>query len=457
LLISLKKYVLDGNKLANRAFLLKKDFSKNRLSQTPFEKEETFYTKITPCKSVYYKNNKKEYKKIIQKKSTFTTLPVDEKLYKEKLKKAIGKKIHKKIYKISKDSKVVNFKAGFDFDILYTKSDEYKKFQKQIDEEVTFDKRYDLEYLVLFGAKFQRDFNIYKKFKQIKRDSKDFEMKTNINKKMNASTAIRIELFSLYTKLLQNKIDILSENKKGRDILLKYQDTLNRILTIIKKYKELFEPKIVDKILENLEFVYKQTVVRNEIISIRENFSILDKCSKKSKFSVFLEDKDREISQKIEQFVQFLKSRECSIISRQLELLIVEGSKDEEIVYEKSIKKSLKKVIKKSLKKAKKYFKKNIDCEYIDKLTKLLSKFESVKILEDEFIYLFKKKVYSRKKYIDSLTLNLKDYIYTVQFKSSLDKEDTPFEEKEMECFRNEIDKKLSKTLKKVKKSFKKL
>ena len=373
------------------------------------------------------------------------------------MKKAIGKKIHKKIYKISKDSKVVNFKAGFDFDILYTKSDEYKKFQKQIDEEVTFDKRYDLEYLVLFGAKFQRDFNIYKKFKQIKRDSKDFEMKTNINKKMNASTAIRIELFSLYTKLLQNKIDILSENKKGRDILLKYQDTLNRILTIIKKYKELFEPKIVDKILENLEFVYKQTVVRNEIISIRENFSILDKCSKKSKFSVFLEDKDREISQKIEQFVQFLKSRECSIISRQLELLIVEGSKDEEIVYEKSIKKSLKKVIKKSLKKAKKYFKKNIDCEDIDKLTKLLSKFESVKILEDEFIYLFKKKVYSRKKYIDSLTLNLKDYIYTVQFKSSLDKEDTPFEEKEMECFRNEIDKKLSKTLKKVKKSFKKL
>ena len=443
--------------MASRVFLLRRGFSRENFSHIPFEKEEIFYTKISPCKSVYYKRYKEKYEKVVVKKGVTTASSIDKKLYQERMKKAVGRKLQKRIYTLLKDTKVVNYKAGFDFDILYTKTDEYKKFQNQIEEEVTFDKRYDEEYLAIFGSKFQRDFNIYKKFKQIKRDSKDFEMKRNINKKMNTSTAIRIELFSLYTRLLQSKIDILSENKKGRDILLKYQDTLGRILVIIRKYKKLFEPKIVDKILQNLEFVYNQTMIRDEIVSIRDNFFILDRCSKKVRFGNFLTSKDSDISQKIEQFIQFLKSRECSIISRQLELLILEGSKDDEIVYEKSIKKSLKKVIKKSLKDAKKDFKNDIECEDSGKLLKLLSKFKAVQILEDEFIYLFKKKVYLRKKYIDSLISDIEDYIHTVQFRKILQKNEEYFKEKEIMCFQKEIDEKLSKTLKKVKKSFKKL
>ena len=445
-----------------KKFLLINSDIKEIVSNIPKQKQTLFFTVISPCKTVMYKKEKDVYTKVLTKKNERKILNIDKKQYLKKKKKCLGSILYKSIYKLDKTSCITEYKSDLPLLILDIK--EFKDFDNSskllnfIDEDITKNKRYSDIYIAKFGFKNLHEFNIYNAFKKVKDNKKGDNMKDAINKNMNSSDAIRVELFSLYKRLLKNTADIFKSENKNEDILLKFRSNLEKLIFIIKEYKKIFEPEFIEKVSENLELIYNHTDTHSQIVSIRSNFTTLNKCLKKTSFKSFLTQEDEYISKKVEDFIVFLKTREFDIITKQLELLITEGSKEEDKEFEKTIEQSLNKKLKKGIKKAKKTFKKKIDCDDEKGINKIIRKFSTISVLQSEFNYLFEREeLYSDKESIDKIIKKLNLYSSILKFEKLLTSKNNNFKNKEFKCLNKEINKQKSKLLKKVKKSFKNL
>ncbi len=442
-----------------RRFLLYKNNDLNMFTDDKKStNREVFFTKINRCKSIYYIKEKKVYKKVVKSFET-TIVDISKKEYKKEKNNSIGKILKKKVYELDNNSSVIKYDDGFVF--LESKFDDIEQlkefyqsdfFKTYVDEDVTNNTNFNDYSLAKFN---HNDLNIYKVFKDIK-NSRRCDMKKVIYKDMNSANAIRIELFLLYTKLIKNKNEILAKSRKGEDTLSKYIKNLLKTIVILKEYKKIFEKDLAKHVIKNLELIYSHTNIHQNIVSIRENFALIEGCIKNKSFRKFLKSRDDEISENIDAFLSFLKSKEYAIILKQLELLIKEGSLEENIDLEDSIEKTLSKKIKKSLKKFKKLFIKNIDCDSVDGLNKIIYKFKRVEILRNEFSYLFEDdEFYSKKRAYDKLKINLESYYNLLVLEEILIEDIT--KENHIECLKKDIIESKTKLLKTIKKSFKKI
>ncbi len=444
-----------------RKFLLLEDSDfKDVIDKNNKEKRLYYFTKINPCETISYHFESEKYFKKTQNSYHKSIDEISKKLFFKNSKKRVGRFIKKDIYFLDKDSFVEIYKDDLNvsFYFKYFKNqDQLKEFlksdfyNKYIDEDVTFDDRFSDISLAKFGSKVS---NIYSIFKNIKKRGKS--MKKVIYKDMNTTSAIRIELFLLYTKLLQIKNDILKDHKSGEDQIATYRKILQKILFLLKDYKKSFDNDVVSKVIENLQMIYEHTSMHKRIVAIRENFHTLKECLNKKSFESFLRIQDEAITKEVEIFLNFLKTKEHAIILKQLELLIKEGENDKDAKYEKSIKKSLDKKIKKALKKFKKAYKKNIECDSFEGIEKIVKRLKKIETLRGEFKYLFDNEIfYKEEKLYEELLekLNSLSNLLLLEelIKQNIDKED------DVECLVKVITNKKQKLLKKVKKSFKKI
>ncbi len=450
-----------------RKFLLKEDAISGLIKNRTFFYENSFYLDLSMCKSVKYTFDEKDYKKVVFKNKIGNEkyFKVSKEEYIKSFNNKIGKLLNKKIYELDKNKRVEIFQNNLSLSFLnvcfknkeeFDKFFDIKKYQKYIDEDVTFDKTYsDISIAKFWKASFGKN-NIYDEFKKINKSVKDYKMDEVIYDEMNSANAIRIQLYFLYTKMVQTRMEIINSDLKGEDYLTSFRNNIEKIIILIKQYKDIFNKEIANKVLENLNLIYSHTDTQKNILAIKENFSSLKKCLDDKKFYNFLHIHDKKITSDVKLFLDFLKTKEYAIIIKQLDLLIKEEIKEENFEIQETIKKSLDVKIAKRMKKFKKTFEKYIDCDDIEGMEKILKNLKKLKVLADEFKHIFDREdFYKRKEKIDKLYKLLNTIYLDLLVENLLP--DSIKNKKDKNCITQRLEKQRIVFMKKVKKSFKNL
>ena len=445
--------------LSEKRYLLKDVFSVEDINMT-YKKisVEEYYTYISKCKKIKYKKLGDSFFKITKTKNDYKKNVIDKDKFEKNYKKKITHILSKDVYFFENDAVVCLYKKRYKgLKILQSSSPEaIKPFLPYIDEDITDRVRYGGVYLALYGNPLSDDKNIHKLMKKIKNSEKN-DMKNFIKKDMSVDSAVRVKLYELYLKLVQDRFDLLDDEKNRANMLSIYRKRLKAILDILKENEDYFEEELVEKVKENLFYIYNKTAIDEELKSIKVKLKRYQKCLSEDEFVSFLKDEDAFISEEVERFCSFIQTREYSIILKQLELLIKESSIEvDDTKADTTIKEAHKRYMKKVYKRVKKAIKKYIDCEDVESFNKILKKVRALETLNDEFACLTKRKTFhKRKRVLSKLEENVEAFLIILK---NIDLSKSKIKDaSSLECLIKKFEKEKKDKLKELKESIKDL
>ena len=438
-----------------KRYLLSSKYNINSIKIDYEKKEiEEYYTYISRCKTVKYQHQNDNYFKIIVLKNRcFDKQKIDKKEFSQKKRKKLSHIIKKSVYFLSNGSVLTIYKEKLDdIKILkFNNLDDVKSFIPYFEKDVSELSMYSNLNIALYGNPLNNK-NVYQLMKRIK-NLENLDMKNIIKKNLSVENAVRVKLYELYLKLLQDRLNILKNDINNANNIERYSKRLKTIIDLLKEYGKYFDEELVVKVKENLEYIYQKREFIKKINSIKSNLKRYEKCINDENFIHFLSEEDQKLTKDVEDFIHFLQTREYSIILKQLELLIKESSvelNDNEV--ELTIKNALKKSFKKRYKKVKKAIKKYIDCEDEESFEKILKRVNLLDSINREFGFLCSDKIYyKRKKLISLLQRDIERFLVCIE-NIKISKSNIK-DASELECLINSFEKERKKILKKFKKS----
>jgi len=443
--------------LLTKRYLLSDDFSADAI-KTPYKsgKSKEFYIYLSRCKEVKYQKIGNRYFKLVKTKHGIEIEDIDKSEYRKKRAKKLSHVLKKDFYDFDGKAKVYVYKKEHKGIVVLEVASETpdEKFLPFILDDISDKKRYKDIYLALYGNPFKDDKNIHKIMKKLKNMEID-DMKNVIKKDMSVDSAVRVKLYELYLRLVQDRFELLKDDQNRANKLSIYRKRLNTILDVLNKFGDNFEYELVSKVKENLMYIYKKTNIDEELNSIRVKLKSYKKCMDNECFVDFLQDEDSHITKEVEKFSHFMQKREYSIILKQLELLIKESSVEgDDVEADITIKAAVRKSIKKSYKKVNKSVKKYIDCEDDDSYSKILKKVKTLYNINNEFGFLVKNRFFHhRKRVITKLMNTLEDAIKV--FKNIEVSKTMVKDAESLECLMKKFEKEQKVAIKEVKKSIK--
>jgi len=440
-----------------KRYLLKEDTNLQKFDIGYGEKfsVKEYFTYISRCKEIKFQKLGDRYLKIVKTKSHTKEKEIDKKIFLKNLNKSVSEVVYKDLY-LYDDLKIFVYKKKHKgIVILESLTDEMDKtFLSEVVEDISDKRGFEDSFLALYGNPLKDDKNIYQIMKKLK-NMEIVDMKTIIKKDMSVENAVRVKLYELYLKLVQDRFELLKDSDNKANILSVYRKRLRSIITLIKEYKSYFDEELVLKVEENLKYILNKTSIDEELMSLKKKLKRYKNCLNDEDFIEFIQKKDQKITKDVEKFINFIQTREYSIILKQLELLIRESSvefdeKDEDM----NIKTAYKKSLKKRYKHLKKSIKKYIDCEDLDSYEKILNKLYNLESINKEFGFLSKnKKFYKRKGVLSQLIESFEELISILK-NMEISKESIKDKEA-FECLLERFEKDKKEALKKALKNIK--
>ena len=440
-MLSCDKYLLKNDVLK---LLLEKGYKKKSVKE--------FLVFSDPCESIVYQKIDGEYFKLMTSTSgEEEKVRIGKRDYKKAKKVADTKSVKKELYFLE-DAKIHNY---FDFIVLETRSkDVLKEYKSYLSKELYEPKKFNKKYILLYSKHLKNNTNIYNIFKKMTNIDK-IDITEHIKDDMPMDEAIRIKLYHLYVKLSHDRDALINKHKNNS--LKSFRRSLRSILSLLDEYSNYFDSELTEKVTKNLRYLERRTRVENLIYTIKSNLGLYKKCFDDETYHEFILEKDRDISQRKEELLYFLESREYAIILSQFETMI-----KEQLHYDAKSFISIKTSVdtKNSIVSLYKSLKTEVDiyleCPSTTTLIDMLEKLKVLDSINSEFNFLWDvEKFFNRKRVIKRLENKIEELLtvrYSVDIVKGFEKD-----KEQLDCILQEYDKISAVISKKIKKASKKL
>jgi hypothetical protein len=356
-------------------------------------KSTIFFTKIKLCKKTKFTKDGKNRYKIVEKGSMqnlkIKKRKIDKKLYKRAKKRLLSRELKRVLYrKKSNDSRLElrEYKGelkGLRILTIKSKSKNLKETEFHPPKELTRYIRRDitdlpefLEENLIYEDFHRDDENIYSIFRAIERG----EFDKTVLKNLYYSEAIKVILYESLHTLLKEREDTV----KSVEFNKKFKNSLERNISLLKRYKKIFDKDISLRVLNFLKSLHPQTVNLKNLIFIYDKIENLDYFFSQEEIESFKKLLQKSIDDALHKLKHSLQTREFDIIIDQYRLMLKERSFltiDSKTPIKHQIENEISSYIRKLHKKIDKYE----ECNDLKSYKKLKNGFDTLLLLSDVF------------------------------------------------------------------------
>ncbi len=323
-----KKYLLRPS-IAN--YIQSHKLEKSKITQ--------FYTKISLCHEVRYREINGRYFKTTktrsQKERKHQEKEIDKKRYEKAKRKKIGNIIHKNRYTLTiSDQKFALDRYKKDLKPLYILEKNFKNLKKYhtftpaqplleyIEKDVSENERYHNKNLALLGNPKKESYELYVLFQDIRNHRID-KIEQLIFPEMNIADGIRLVLY-------KHLIDLrdIEEQLKGNhtiDDLNHFYQTLTHIKVLMRTFRKLFEKESFLKLYHNIRMIQKSARTHDNRYFFKNELPLLEAIFDENQTLQFIRTLDETTEIKKQKFIKFLTTREYRIILDQYQRLLKES------------------------------------------------------------------------------------------------------------------------------------